>query len=218
MALPVYDFRTDVRNILVTPEIRSRFLKFEVGTVAQRHSHDLGHEIFLILSGRAEFEIDGEKAELGPGQLCIARTNQHHQVRVLGDEPMTMYLSVTPHIQPTHTMWSNDGWGDDTQKLPPRFVSNSSYDVPVDNTTPTVDLIDRHVAAADGVAAAVQANTQQQHELAATYLQAIADGDKEAAIQARNAMWSALSQVFHSVAAWGQVWNEFAARTVDETQ
>ena len=67
MTLPVYDFRTDVRNIFVTSQIRSRFLKFEVGTVAQRHSHDLGHEIFLILSGRAEFEIDGEKAELGPG-------------------------------------------------------------------------------------------------------------------------------------------------------
>lgn len=218
MALPVYDFRTDVRNILVTPEIRSRFLKFEVGTVAQRHSHDLGHEIFLILSGRAEFEIDGEKAELGPGQLCIALANQHHQVRVLGDEPMTMYLSVTPHIQPTHTMWSNDGWGDDTHKLPPRFVSNTSYDVPVDTTTPTADLVARHVAAADGVAAAVQNNTQQQHELAAAYQQAIASGDKEAAIQARNAMWAALSQVFQSVAAWGQVWNEFAARTVDETK
>lgn len=218
MALTVYDFRTDIRNILVTPEIRSRFLKFEVGAVARRHSHDLGHEIFLILSGRCEFEIDGEKAELGPGQMCIALANQYHQVRVLGDEPMTMYLSVTPHIQPTHTMWTNDGWGDDTQKLPPRFVSNTSYDVPVDNTTPTADLIARHVAGADRVAAAVQANTQQQHDLAAAYQQAIADGDKEAAIQARNAMWDALSQVYQSVAAWGQVWNDFAARTVDETE
>ncbi len=216
MALTVYDFRTDVRNILVTPEIRSRFLKFEVGAVARRHTHDLGHEIFLILSGRCEFEIDGEKAELGPGQMCIALADQYHQVRVLGDEPMTMYLSVTPHIQPTHTMWTNDGWGDDTQKLPPRFVSNTSYDVPVDNTTPTADLIARHVAGADSVAAAVQANTQQQHDLAAAYQQAIANGDKEAASQARNAMWAALSQVYQSVSAWGQVWNDFAARTVDE--
>lgn len=218
MALPVYDFRTDLRNILVTPEIRSRFLKFEVGAVAQRHSHDLGHEIFLILSGRCEFEIDGDKAELGPGQMCIALANQHHQLRVLGDEPMTLYLSVTPHIQPTHTMWTNDGWGDDTQKLPPRFIDNSAYDVPVDNTTPTADLIARHLAGADDVAAAMHSNTQQLHELAATYQQAIAGGDHEAAIQALNAMWAALSQVFQSVAAWGQVWNDFAARTVDETQ
>ncbi len=218
MALAVYDFRTDVRNILVTPEIRSRFLKFEVGAVAQRHSHDLGHEIFLILSGRCEFEIDGEKAELGPGQMCIALANQHHQVRVLGDEPMTLYLSVTPHIQPTHTMWTNDGWGDDTQKLPPRFVSNSSYDVPVDNTTPTAELLDRHLAASDALTVAVQASSQQQDKLAGAFLQAIADGDTEAAIQARNAMWAALSQVYQSVSAWGQVWNEFAARIVDETQ
>jgi quercetin dioxygenase-like cupin family protein len=218
MALPVYDFRTDVRNILVTPEIRSHFLKFEAGTVAQRHTHDLGHEIFLVLSGRAEFEIDGEKAELGPGQLCIARAAQHHQVRVLGDEPMTLYLSVTPHIQPTHTQWSNDGWGAESEKLPPHFIRNSAYDVPVDSTTPTAELIDRHLAGADSVAAAVQANTQRQHELAAAYQQAVANGDKAATIQARNAMWDALFQVYHSVAAWGQVWNDLAARTVDETQ
>lgn len=218
MALPVYDFRTDVRNILVTPEIRSRFLKFEVGTVAQRHTHDLGHEIFLILSGRAEFEIDGEKAELGPGQLCIARADQHHQVRVLGDEPMTMYLSVTPHIQPTHTMWTNDGWGEDTEKLPPRFIGNSAYDVPEDHTTPTAELLARHLAGSDAVAAAVQANSQRQQELVTAYQQAIAAGDKEAAIQARNAMWDALYQVYSSVAAWGQVWNDFTARTVDETK
>lgn len=216
MALPVYDFRTDVRNIFVSPQIRSRFLKFEVGTVAQRHSHDLGHEIFLILSGRAEFEIDGEKAELGPGQLCIARTDQHHQVRVLGDEPMTMYLSVTPHIQPTHTMWTNDGWGADTEKLPPRFISNSAYDVPIDTTTPTAELIDRHLAASDRVAAAVQANTDQQPALAAAYQQAMATGDQAAASQARAAMWEALYQVFKSIGDWGDAWNDFAARTAEE--
>jgi quercetin dioxygenase-like cupin family protein len=215
MALQVYDFRTDVRNILVTPEIRSRFLKFEVGAVAQRHSHDLGHEIFLILSGRAEFEIDGEKAELGPGQLCIARADQHHQVRVLGDEPMTMYLSVTPHIQPTHTMWTNDGWGADTQKLPPRFVSNRSYDAPVDTTTPTDELVDRYLAAAEHLAQAVAANTNSQRALAAAYKAAVTAGDQEAAIQARNAMWDALYQVYKGVAAWGQVWNDFAARAAN---
>lgn len=216
MALTVYDFRTDVRNIFVTPEIRSRFLKFEVGTVAQRHSHDLGHEIFLILSGRAEFEIDGEKAELGPGQLCIARADQHHQVRVLGDEPMTMYLSVTPHIQPTHTMWTNDGWGDDTQKLPPRFVANSSYDVPLDTTTPTAEMLERNLAAVDALDHAVVSNTGKQRALAAAYQEALANGDKQAAREARDAMWAAMYEVYKEISNWGSVWNDFAARTVDE--
>ena len=215
MALPVYDFRTDIRNIFVTPQIRSRFLRFEVGTVAQRHSHDLGHEIFLVLSGRAEFEIDGEKAELGPGQLCIAATDQHHQVRVLGDEPMIMYLSVTPHIQPTHTMWTNDGWGEETQKLPPRFVPNQSYDVPIDTTTPTETLVDRHLAGAEAVAAAVAANTSVQQEQVAAYKAALAAGDRVAADAARDAMWGALYEVHQQIAAWDEAWNAFTARTVE---
>jgi quercetin dioxygenase-like cupin family protein len=212
MTLPVYDFHTDVRNLFVSSELRARFLKFEPGTVAQRHSHDLGHEIFLVLSGRGEFEIDGEKAELGPGQLCIARKDQHHQVRVIGDEPMTIYLSVTPHIQPTHTMWTNDGWGADTQKLPPRFVSNTSYDVPVDTTTPTEELLDRHVEAAKALTQYVQANALTQRSQAMLYKKALAAGDKEAARQARDAMWDALYTVYANLAEWGEVWNDFAAR------
>src|SRR5437763_15894207 len=95
MSFAVYDFRTDVRNLLVTPQIRSRFLRMEPGQVARRHSHDLGHEVFLVLAGRAAFEIEGETAELGPGQMCVVLADQLHSVRVIGAEPMTMYLSVT---------------------------------------------------------------------------------------------------------------------------
>ena len=152
---------------------------------------------------------------MGPGQLCIARTNQHHQVRVLGDEPVTMYLSVTPHIQPTHTFWTNDGWGDDTEKLPPRFVSNTAYDVPVDSTTPTDELLDRHVEAAKALAQNVQASALTQRSQARLYKKALAAGDKEAATHARDEMWDALSTVYQSVAEWGQIWNDFAARTVE---
>ena len=72
MPLQVFDYRRDIKNVVITPEIRARFLRFEVGDVATRHSHDLGGEVFLILQGRAEFEIDGETAVLGPGELCFA--------------------------------------------------------------------------------------------------------------------------------------------------
>ena len=53
MSLKVYDFHTDIANVLVTPQIRCRFMKMEVGQAAGGHTHDLGHEIFLILQGRA---------------------------------------------------------------------------------------------------------------------------------------------------------------------
>ncbi len=70
------------------------------------HSHDLGDELFLILQGQCEFAIDDDRAVLGPGQLCVARAGQKHEVRVIGDEPMTMFLVVAPHIEPTHTFWA----------------------------------------------------------------------------------------------------------------
>ena len=51
MPLQVFDYRRDIKNVVITPEIRARFLRFEVGAVATRHSHDLGAEVFLILQG-----------------------------------------------------------------------------------------------------------------------------------------------------------------------
>src|SRR5689334_3048882 len=109
MALEVWDARRDVKNLFITPEIRARIMRFEPHQLSSGHTHDLGHEMFLVLDGQAEFTIDGESAVLGPGQACVARAGQWHEVRAVGDGPMTLYLSVTPHIEPTHTMWEREG-------------------------------------------------------------------------------------------------------------
>jgi quercetin dioxygenase-like cupin family protein len=211
MSFTVYDYRTDIRNVLVTSQIRSRFLRMESGQTAQLHSHDLGHEIFLILEGRAEFEIDGEAQELGPGQMCIALANQMHAIRVVGDEPMTMYLSVTPHIQPTHTTRTKDGG-----RLPHRFMPSSAYDVKIDTSTSIEELIERHVKAAQAVAQAAQANAKIQQDMAAKLKRAIAEGDSNAATNVRNAMWEALFTMFKSVYDLADVWNELAPRATGE--
>jgi len=217
MSFTVYDYRTDVRNVLVTPQIRSRFLRMEPGQTAQLHSHDLGHEIFLVLEGRAEFEIDGETQELGPGQMCIALADQPHSVRVVGDEPMTMYLSVTPHIQPTHTTRTEEG-----ERLPHRFMPSSAYDVESDTGTPIEELIERHVEAAQTVAEAAQANADAQRNMAAKLKPAllakdtIGEGNCNVAIESRNAMWEAFFVMFKSVCDMADVWNELAPRVTED--
>src|SRR6266704_162977 len=109
MALEVFDSRTHIRNLFITPEIRSRIMRFEAGEVSHGHTHDLGHEMFVVLDGRAEFTIDGQAAVLGPGQICVARAGAWPAIRTLPDAPMTLYLSVTPHIEPTHTQWDREG-------------------------------------------------------------------------------------------------------------
>lgn len=206
MSIPVYDYRTDIRNVLVTPQIRARFLKMQPGQVARLHSHDLGHEVFLVLEGRARFEIDGEAAELGAGQMCVALADQMHQVSVVGDEPMTMYLSVTPHVQPTHTGRTENG-----ERLPLRFMPNSAYDVPPDDT-PMDELLDRHVAAANAVAEAAQHCARIQREMADKLSWSIADGDPEAVAAARQAMWEAIYEVYRTLPELGEVWNALAPR------
>ena len=205
MGLKVYDFRNDedITNMLVTPWIRSRFLRMEPGLIASLHSHDLGHEIFLILQGRALFEIDGEEAELGPGQMCIALADQPHKLRVLGDEPMIMYLSVTPHIQPTHTGRTEEGG-----RMPIRFSPSNSYDTETDTETPVEELIDRYIALSRDVADAAEENAQKAARLKKT----VTAGDENAAGEARNTVWESLYRTFKGINSLGDVWNALAPR------
>ena len=217
MTFEVYDYRTDIRNVLVTPQIRARFQRIEVGglsggpQVGQGHSHDLGQEVFLVLQGQAEFEIEGETRIVGPGQMCVALVDQTHTVRNVGDEPVILYLSVTPHIQATHTGWTEAG-----ERLPHQFNRAATYDVPLDRETPTEELLDRHLSAVEALAEATEAARQVQHEQAPVFRQALAEGDSAAALQARDAMWDGLLSMLQRAFAMGDVWNDFTYRTAED--
>jgi len=206
MALQVFDYRTDVRNVFVSPQIRSRFLRMEPGTVAERHSHDLGHEIFLILEGRARFEISGEVAELGPGQMCVARVDEPHQVSVLGDEPMTMYLSVTPHIQPTHT-----GRDDKDERKPVRFLPSSSYDQE-ESRIPIDESIDDFVELAESVASIARTAAEEARMAGARLSRGLASRNNETADRQREIMWFGLYRTFDKLFEMSEQWNKMAPR------
>jgi quercetin dioxygenase-like cupin family protein len=207
LGFPVYDYREDVRNVLVTPQIRSRFLRMEPGQESGVHTHDLGHEVFLVLEGRAEFTIDGETEEVGPGQMCVALVDQMHGLRVIGDEPMTLYLSVTPHIQPTHTFWDEQGG-----RLPNRFASPGAYDVETDTATPFPKLMDRLVKATRDVADAAGGAAYLAGHQSATIAKAVADGDATESAVSRDAIWDALIRVFRTSAELAVLWNDVAPR------
>lgn len=217
MPFPVFDYRTDNCNVLVTPQIRARLMRIEVGEVSggsqpgRGHSHDLGYEVFLVLQGQAEFEIEGETQVLTPGQLCYAGVDQRHTVRNAGAEPVILYLSVTPHIQPTHT-----GWTDEGDREPPRFNPSTVYDVPPDRHTPTATLLERHVAAMEALAQAAQAACDVQRTQAEFFRQALGSGQHRTACQARDAMWAALYPLFRQAYELAETWNQFTYRTADD--
>ena len=121
-----------------------------------------------------------------------------------------MYLSVTPHIHPTHTALGGDG-----QRLPPRFAPSSAYDVSADMSVSIEELIDRHVESAEAVAQAVQASAEVQRDMAAKLKDAIAEGNEQTAVDVRNALWEAIYTMYKRVYDFGDVWNELAPRATE---
>lgn len=214
MPFEVFDYRTDVRNVFITPEMRSRIMRMEPGAVSAGHTHDLGHEVFLILEGQAEFTIDGETAVLGPGQLCFARADQWHEVRCVGDQPMTMYLSVTPHLEPTHTQWDREGG----TKLPYRYGASTrpEREARTAPSPPPEELLAHHLAATAAFSEAAQANATAQEAAGSELRAALVRDDKAAARVAIDVMWRSLFSTYKQLQAVEAAWNELSPAVAGE--
>jgi quercetin dioxygenase-like cupin family protein len=105
-------------TIVAVPEVRARFMRFEPGREPGGfHSHEEsgGVEVFLVLEGAMRFEIDDQEVIATAGQAVVAYPHQKHRASCAGDRPAILYLTVTPHVQPTHTYYDAAG-----NPLPPR--------------------------------------------------------------------------------------------------
>ena len=214
MAFEVFDYRNDLKNVFISPEIRSRFVEMEPGEVSERHSHDLGQEIFLVLRGKAEFEIEGHREVLTAGQLCVAEIDEKHSITCLGDEPMVMYLSVTPHVEPTHTRWDPQG-----NKLQPSYgpstrQERSQHD-PAGGRSAS-ELADELVSSARKLARAVDKAVEALTKSTPGAVRSLDERDREAGIESLNEMWAHVFTVLHDVSKTELAWNQFSAR-IDES-
>lgn len=215
MVLEVFDFRDDLRNVFISPEIRSRFVKMEPGEMSVRHSHDLGHEIFLVLQGKAEFEVENRKKVLSEGQLCVARIDERHSVTCVGDEPMIMYLSVTPHVEPTHTRRDDDG-----KKLPPSYGPSTQQDRKMHDPAKgksSTDLAEALNSSVRDLAARVDETVNALSQVAPEAIRALNERDRESAKTSLDEMWSHMFRTLQEVSNTELAWNQFSAR-IDESR
>ena len=124
---------------------------------------------------------------------------------------MTMYLSVTPHIDPTHTLWDEDG-----AKLPPRYGGSTQSEreaMDAESPPPPIaDLTSAHAAAADEAAQAAQAAAEAQRTGISALEQALAEGDQAAAQAAVDDMWAALYGSFSANRDLAAAWNALSPR------
>ena len=81
---------------------------------------------------------------------------------------------------------------------------------------PIGELLDAQVAAAETLLQAAQAHLAAQQAQRERVLEAIAAGDREAAVAARNAMWDGVYAVHKQLYAFDEIWNETSPRLAQE--
>jgi len=201
MSIPVHDYRLDLTNICVQPQIRSRFRRVELGPVPPVHSHDLGGETFLVMEGQIEFTVADERVVCERGQSIFVPPRTTHAVRAVGEHPGVIYLSVSPHVEPTHTQYDADG-----QTLPPKYgVWRAAGGGEPRSELPTSTLLERYKAAAQSLAKLAQVN-------AATVNTATTSEDIKKTV---DQLWEGLKPVLLQVEALEREWNELALCAAD---
>jgi mannose-6-phosphate isomerase-like protein (cupin superfamily) len=70
--------------------------------VAGAHDHPF-EETYYFLEGRAEVTFDGDRYELGPGDLAWAGTGCVHGFRNLGTGPLRWLETQAPQPPPRHS-------------------------------------------------------------------------------------------------------------------
>ncbi|HEV2123397.1 MAG TPA: cupin domain-containing protein [Chloroflexota bacterium] len=207
MTIPVFDYRTDIANVVVHPEIRARFMRMEPGPAAPMHSHDLGGEIFLVLEGQCEFIVENEPVTCGPGQLIYIEPRVKHTLHAVGDGPCVVYLSVAPHVEPTHTRYD-----DDDEPLPPRYASwrgKGFHDPNADRSW--ADLAQSYATSAHELAARAQDNA----DAVARHLAALEDDAAASPASVKptiDALWLRVRDALQAASELERTWNELAPR------
>ena len=83
--LPQVEMTPKIRRRLVSGEkLMSVYFTLDEGAIVAEHQHP--HEqITHVLSGRLEFEVNGEKRVIGAGEVVCIPSNAPHRVTVLED-------------------------------------------------------------------------------------------------------------------------------------
>ena len=167
----------------------------------QVHSHDLGGETFLVMEGQIEFTVADERVVCQPGQTIFVPPRTTHAVRAVGEQPGVIYLSVSPHVEPTHTNYGADG-----QRLPPHYgVWRAAGGSDPRSELPASTLLERYRAAAQSLAKLARANAEQADS---------ANGSAELK-PTIDQLWEGLKPVLLQVEALEREWNELALCAAD---
>ena len=68
----------------------------EPGQATQRHYHARSEELYVLLDGSGEMEVDGERANVAPGDAILIRPGAWHQIIALGPKSLRFLCCCAP--------------------------------------------------------------------------------------------------------------------------
>ena len=99
----------DGQMLIYTDYVRGGILNFAPGFAADKHFHQDAEEIFWFFQGACRVTT-AEGAVLAPaGTIVYTAPGEWHIIENVGDEPLLMFLTVTPNIVPSHTFFDAHG-------------------------------------------------------------------------------------------------------------
>ena len=83
-----------VRSALGVTEFGVNAIVLPPGFTSRRHYHERQQELYLVLSGEIELELDGDKQTLGPGGLARVDPSTVRSLRNTSESDEAVYFCV----------------------------------------------------------------------------------------------------------------------------
>jgi mannose-6-phosphate isomerase-like protein (cupin superfamily) len=66
------------------------------GQETQRHYHAVSEELYVLLGGEGELEVDGDRRRVGPGDAILIPPGAWHQIRATGAGELRFLCCCAP--------------------------------------------------------------------------------------------------------------------------
>jgi mannose-6-phosphate isomerase-like protein (cupin superfamily) len=83
-----------IRELHHTAEQSLAEATLEPGQATDRHYHARTEEIYFLLEGEGEMEVDGERRHVGPGDAVLIPAGARHQIRA--ETPLRFLCCCAP--------------------------------------------------------------------------------------------------------------------------
>jgi mannose-6-phosphate isomerase-like protein (cupin superfamily) len=100
---------TDGQKLVYTDYVRGGVLTFAPGFAADKHFHQDADEIFWFFQGACRVGVPDGPVDAPAGTIVVNPAGEWHIIENVGDEPLLMFVTVTPNIVPSHTFFDTEG-------------------------------------------------------------------------------------------------------------